>query len=161
MAQPFNMELHGQVGWLLGVPVFESTTATHPVVIKTPIPGTRETRVKLIVPDYKEFQDEIWIEQTLHRVVSEQMGDTLEWLYGDRKWISPSSRYSKILAQIQLANQWNAVFRGFRDVTRRLSDAFASTTRSVSQAVGGLSAALGSMPDYGSTATPDAENPST
>lgn len=155
MTQPYSPELHDQVGWLLGVPVFESKLATRPLVLKTPIPGTSETRVKLIVPNYKEFENEIWIEQTLHRIVSEQMGDTLEWLYGNRRWISPSSRYSTTLAQIQLANQWNTVIRGFQRAVETIEKVFAPTTPSGSAPVAGLSAMKATIQGFGSTPPPD------
>lgn len=149
MSQPYSPELHGQVGVVAGIPVFESTTATTPRILRVPIPGTADVRAKLIVPNWKAFERELWIETTLHAVITRNLGDVLQWLYGERRWVSSSSIYSVLLMRLRLLSQAETM-RDMRDSVRML--------RLASDRVAGLSDVLGRMPDSGSIPIPPARD---
>lgn len=150
--QSYQPELHGQVGVVAGIPVFESTTATAPEILRVPIPGTTDRRAKLVVPDWKAFERELWIETTLHTIVTEEMGDTLKWLYGERRWVSPSSIYSILLLRLRLLSQ-SETMRDMRDSARMLRLAY--------DRVAGRSVVMDNGPGSGSTPTRPADDPST
>lgn len=154
----FDSPLHADHEFLFGgVPVFENNLINQPLIINVPIPGTSERRPKLLVPNLQRFRDEIWIEQQLSTIVSREMGDTLEWLYGNRRWVSPSSRYSMLLLRLQVNNMGLDFQRAFTEMGRRMNE-YVRTVRSAWQAVDGLSTSLA---DSGSTATPPVDGPST
>lgn len=91
---------HGHLGFLLGYPVYESSLATEPLVLR---PGNGQ--IAIIVPDFRQFETELWIEQTLHKIVRESMGATLEWIYGPQArkwWVGSKSRYSQLMMRLQL-----------------------------------------------------------
>jgi hypothetical protein len=111
-----------------------------------------EVRPKIVVPNWREFENEMWIETTLHRVVSEQMGDTLEWLHGTRTWVSPSSRFSTLMLQIRLRQI--KMDQAMQQQLRRV----ASIIQSVSPEAGGPSIP---RPGFGFMPTQRAANPNT
>jgi hypothetical protein len=157
MVPEYIDRIHGQLGFFDGVPVFENTLISQPVAVNVPIPGTNYVRTKLIVPNWRAFENELWIEAQLHRAIRENMGDTLEWLYGPdarKTWISPSSRYSRLMGTLilkrSLANLQNTMTDAARVASR-----FARTM----QAAFGMAAGPSYPPqDSGSTLTPAALN---
>lgn len=148
---------HANMGHLLGYPVYASAEATRPLVLRHP-----EThQIMIIVPSYREFENEIWIEQALHRAVRENMGDTLEWLYGPgsrNSWVAPSSRYSRLLMRLERERTRDDTIQTLRAAGRKFSEIFAPITRSASRTVDGPSIALRA---YGSMVTPPADVRST
>lgn len=117
MLPTFDEKLHGNCGMFMGLPVFEVPEADEPFIISVPIPHTHKKRRKLIVPNWPRFEDQIWLEMTLHRIIRDTMGGTLEWLYGPyerRTWVSPSSRYSRLMTQIATIQSWDTILRGIK-----------------------------------------------
>lgn len=162
MAQPpqWYEDLHGQLGHFCGVPVFEDKALRQSIVVDVPVPGTGYRRPKIIVPSWHEFENELWIETTLHRVVEEQMGDTLEWLYGKRTWVSPTSRYSVLILRLTLKQFQTTVHNTAIDLSTYFRDVFAPAVREASRAVDGLfrqHSAYGYMPPAVALGTPDAK----
>lgn len=153
MTQPYSPELHGQVGVIMGIPVFESARVDAPRLVRVPIPGTSESRLKLVVRDWEQFEREWWIETTLNKVITEQMGDTLQWLYGNRRWQSPNSPYSMLKLRMSVQLQMDAIKAAVNDAARTLQSAFAPVV--------GLFSAAANTPDSGSTVTQPADGRST
>jgi hypothetical protein len=156
MAMPRYLdEIHGQAGFFDGVPVFENTCIRKPTAVNVPIPGTNYIRTKLIVPSWHAFENEIWIEVQLHRTMRENMGDTLEWLYGPgarKTWISPSSRYSQLMVTLTLKRSLANLHNTLADAARAASH-FARTMGAAFGTAGGHSYPL---QDFGSTLIPNA-----
>jgi hypothetical protein len=152
MLPRFDSPIHADHFNFLGIPVFESRYVNRPILLEVPIPATGQTRLKIIVPNLREFENEMWIESTLHRVVSEQMGDTLEWLHGTRTWVSPSSRFSILLMRVQIRQ-----FKTDPAMQQQLRHV-ASTIRSVSPEAGGPWIP---RPGFGFMPTQRAVNPNT
>jgi hypothetical protein len=150
-------KIHGQLGFFDEVPVFENPMVNKPVAVNVPIPGTNYVRTKLIVPSWRKFENEIWIEVQLHRAVRERMGDTLEWLYGPdarKTWISPSSRYSQLMVTLTLKRNLANLQNTMADVAEAASR-FARTTE---EAFGTAAGPSYPPQDFGSTLTPAALN---
>lgn len=124
---------HDNLGFLMGYPVYESSLAKQPLVLR-PTNG----QVAVVVPNYREFENELWIEMALHKAVRENMGDTLEWIHGpgaSRWWVGSKSRYSHLMIRLQLERAKDDTITRVQEFAKK----FAPVARVVSRAEDGLS----------------------